>query len=245
MADGQPLKKPPGYMDPATPAMRTPPPGQRKPVVPPVFYQTNKKKRNCCRICCCCVCCLVVFIIIICAISCALFYIWFQPKIPSFHFRELELDRFSITPNKRDGTALLDSKAIIRVEAKNPNTKLKIHYGVTEVSLNLDEEVDLGSTTLPGFVQPPNNMTLLKFNVGVENEVIDSSSGTRLSTRVKNENTEVNAAVKTKVGVGIWKTKIGMLPVNVNCGGITLKQLNDGSGSPKCSFNTLRWITIH
>ncbi|KAL9234524.1 hypothetical protein vseg_009386 [Gypsophila vaccaria] len=240
MADGQPLKRPPGYMDPNRPAPRPPPAAQRKPVVPQGFYQTNNKKRSCCRICCCCVCCVVLFFVILVAIATALFYTWFQPKVPSFHFKGLELDRFKVEV-KRDGTALLDSRAIIRVEAINPNTKLKIHYGETEVSLTLDKEIQLGSTTLPDFVQPPNNMTLLKFNLGVDNVLIDSSTGMKLSTRVKNEDAEINAMVNTKVGIGIGKTKIGMLPVNVNCGGITLQQLNQGGISPKCSFTTLQW----
>ncbi|XP_074272942.1 NDR1/HIN1-like protein 6 [Silene latifolia] len=236
MADGLglPLKKPPGYIDP-TPRPRPPPTGPK-----PAFYQPKKKKNSCCRICCCCVCFVIVFLILILAIGGGIFYAWFQPKIPVFGFRPLELDRFNISV-KPDGTALLDSKAVVRVEAKNPNSKLEIYFGETEVSLSFDKETQLGSATLSSFVQPSNNVTLLKFVLSEENQLIDSSTGTRLKKRVKNEDVEVNVAVKTKIGIGVWKVKIGMLPINVNCGGITLKQLDDGQTSPKCSFNTLRW----
>ncbi|XP_074263383.1 NDR1/HIN1-like protein 6 [Silene latifolia] len=237
MATGPSLKKPPGFMDPATPP---PPAGAQKPVIPPTFYQTKKEKRNCCRNCCCCICCLIFFLIIIIGILCGLFFAWFQPKVPIFHFSRLELDRFNINV-KSDGNSLLDSKAVIRVEANNPNSKLEIYYGDTEVMLNLDEEISLGSATLPGFVQPVNNVTLLKYTLGVNDEVIDSSLALRLNRGMKNDDIEVNAAVLTKVGIGVGKVKIGMLPVNVICKGISLKQLDDGNVSPKCSFNTLRW----
>lgn len=104
-----------------------------------------------------------------------------------------------------------------------------------------DEEIELGSASLPAFKQPANNVTLLKFTAETGKKVVDSTTGLKLKDRVKNEQVVVNAAVKTKVGVGVFNTKFGMLPVNVNCGGITLKQINDGKTSPKCSFNTLRW----
>uniref|UniRef100_A0A803M4Y0 Uncharacterized protein n=2 Tax=Chenopodium quinoa TaxID=63459 RepID=A0A803M4Y0_CHEQI len=118
---------------------------------------------------------------------------------------------------------------------------MKIYYGETEVSLTADQETELGSATVGAFKQPANNVTLLKFTAVVAKGVVDSTTGKKLKDRVKSEQVVVNAAVKTKVGIGVFKTKIGMLPVNVNCGDVSLKQLNDGKTSPTCSFNTLRW----
>uniref|UniRef100_A0A803KZI7 Uncharacterized protein n=1 Tax=Chenopodium quinoa TaxID=63459 RepID=A0A803KZI7_CHEQI len=118
---------------------------------------------------------------------------------------------------------------------------MKIYYGETKVSLTADHETELGSATVGAFKQPANNVTLLKFTVVVAKGVVDSTTGKRLKDRVKSEQVVVNAAVKTVVGIGVFKTKIGMLPVNVNCGDVSLKQLNDGKTSPTCSFNTLRW----
>ncbi|XP_010669432.2 NDR1/HIN1-like protein 6 [Beta vulgaris subsp. vulgaris] len=244
MADGA-LKKPPGFRDSNGPPQYRPPPqtaGPRKPPVPS-YYQPKQKRRSCCCRCCCCFICILFILFLLFIAFFGIFYAWYQPKLPIFKFRPVELNRFNITA-KPDGTALLDSKIIIRVEVKNPNSKIKIYYDVTEVTLMADEEIELGSASLPAFKQPANNVTLLKFTAETGKKVVDSTTGLKLKDRVKNEQVVVNAAVKTKVGVGVFNTKFGMLPVNVNCGGITLKQINDGKTSPKCSFNTLRWINV-
>lgn len=241
MADGQPLKKPPGFADPVKPP---PPMGPRKPAVPPTFYQTKKKRRSCCRICCCFICFLILIIIIFLGVAIAIFYLWFQPKMPVFRLRPVEMDRFNITI-KPDKTTLLDSQTVIRVEVKNPNGKLRIYYGETGVTLTVDQETQLGTATIPAFRQPTNNVTVLKFTAEVDNQVIDETTASALKKRMESQQVEVDAEVKTKVGLGIGSWKIGMLPVTVNCGGVTLKQLNDGNSNPKCSFHTLRWIAIH
>ncbi|KNA07414.1 hypothetical protein SOVF_172090 [Spinacia oleracea] len=243
MADGGALKKPPGFRDSSStapsskPPSRPPPP--RKPSVPS-YYQPKRKRRGCCCRCFCCFLCLLLLLLLFLLAFFGIFYIWYQPKLPIFRFRPIDLERFNVTVNP-DGTALLDSLMIIRVEARNPNSKMKVYYGETKVSLTGDQETGLGSSTVPAFVQGTNNVTLLKFTAAVQKGAMDSTTGKRLKDRVKNAEVVVTAAVKTKVGVGVFKTRFGMLPVNVNCGGITLKQLNDGKTYPKCSFNTLRW----
>ncbi|KAK9757861.1 hypothetical protein RND81_01G191100 [Saponaria officinalis] len=246
MADNNvlPLKKPPAYNTNPTPKPQPQTAGPLKPPVRRMVYRPKREKRSCCRVFCCCFCIFIILLILIIGIAIGIFFAWFQPKLPVFKFRPLELNRFNVTV-KPDGTALLDSKAIVRVEAKNPNSKLKIYYGDTEFSLTFDEETQMGTGTLPRFMQPNKNVTILKVILDMDKQVIDSTTGSKLKTRVKSENVEVNVEVKTKVGIGIGKMKIGMLPVNINCGGIKLKQLDHGNSSPKCSYNTLRWITIH
>ncbi|KAL9228876.1 hypothetical protein vseg_004408 [Gypsophila vaccaria] len=238
-----PLKKPPAYSAPA-PNPQPRPTGPVKPRIRPLVYRPGKRRRSCCRVFCCCLCVFIVLLVVTVGVAVGILIAWFQPKLPIFKFRPLELTRFNVT-GQPDGTALLDSKAIVRVEAKNPNGKLRIYYGDIKVSLTLDEETQMGSDTLPRFMQPAKNVTILKVVLNVDKQVIDSSVGSKLKTRVKNENVEVNVEVKTKVGIGIGNVKIGMLPVNINCGGIKLKQLDNGKTSPKCTYNTLRWITIH
>lgn len=245
MADNGALRKPPGFRDSSTAPLKPPPQAAaaataaapRKPVAPPSYYRPQKKRRGCCFRCCCCFLCVIFVFLLLLVAFIGLFYAWYQPKIPVFRFRPIELDRFNITA-KPDGTAVLDSQITIRFEVNNPNGKMSIYYGETKVTLTGDKETQLGSASYPEFKQPANNVTLLRFTA-VQKTGVDSTTGKKLKDRVKSEQMEVNAAVNTKVGIGVFNKKVGMIPVNVNCGGVTLKELNGGKTSPKCSFNTL------
>ncbi|KAL2892055.1 NDR1/HIN1-like protein 13 [Bienertia sinuspersici] len=248
MTDNGALKKPPGYKDSSTPtpplkpppqaAASAVPPPRKPPVVPPSYYKPKKKRRSCCCRCCCCFLCIILFLIVLILAFVGIFYLLYQPKLPTFVLRPIELDRFNVTP-KPDGTAVLNSQITIRVEVKNPNSKIKIYYGETEVSLKGDEETQLGSASVGAFEQPTNNVTLLRVTAKVDKQEVDGAVGKKLMERVKNKLVVVNAEVKTKIGIGVFNTKFGMIPVEVNCGGVTLKQLNHGNTSPKCSFNSL------
>ncbi|GAB4844557.1 hypothetical protein Ancab_037939 [Ancistrocladus abbreviatus] len=234
------LKKPPGYRDPNSPSPgQTPPKPARRPLPPSLHHTGNSKRRKCCRLCCCCTCFLILFLIIFLAIAGGLFYLWFSPKLPVFRLRPVELELFNITTAK-DGSAFLDSAITIRVEIRNPNEKLRIYYGETRISLMADGETNLGSASVGGFTQEKKNVTVLKFTTQMEKEEIDGSTANRLSSRVKSQSVLIDAEGNTKVGIGVGKLKIGMLGVNLRCGDMSLKQLNDGN-PPKCTINTLQW----
>ncbi|XP_057532176.1 NDR1/HIN1-like protein 6 [Amaranthus tricolor] len=236
------LKKPPGFRDTTTPSK--PPLGPKKPVVRKAIYQPKKERRNCCRGCCCCFTCFIFLFFLLIIAFFGIFYAWYQPKIPIFRFKPIEFNRFVVTP-KSDGTAIINSQITFRVEVKNPNSNIKIYYGETKVSITADQETELGSASVPEFTQRIHNITLLKFTAGLDNRIVDSTVGIKLKERVKNKKVVLNAEVKTKIGIGVFNVKIGMLPVNVNCGGLSLKEINDGNSSPKCSFNTLRWYNYN
>ncbi|KAJ8427387.1 hypothetical protein Cgig2_000516 [Carnegiea gigantea] len=243
MEAGQPLKKPPGYGGPATPSPLQP---GRPTMPPPSYYKPMPRKRKnyrpfTCRRCCCWCLCIFLFILILFAVAGGIFYLWFQPRSPIFRFRPIEINRFNITKQPGSDTARLDSQAVIRVEVKNPNNKLRIYYGNTAVTLTADQDTELGSAAVAAFVQPTNNVTMLKFATKVENGGIDVTVADALAARVQSKTVVITAAVKTKVGIGVGKLKLGMLAVNVNCGDVSLKQLNDAHASPKCTFTTLRW----
>ncbi|GMH00445.1 hypothetical protein Nepgr_002284 [Nepenthes gracilis] len=237
------LKKPPGYRDPnslSSDQTRLP---VRKPVLPPSYYYDKEtKRRKRCRMCCCCFFTLLIAFLIFLGVAGGVIYLWFMPKLPVFRVRSVELDQFNIS-SKEDAT-YLDSETTTRLEVKNPNEKMTIYYGQTTVTLTADGETDLGSASLPGFAQGRKNVTVLKFTTRAENQVIDDSGGKMLGARVKSQAVRIDVEAKTKVGVGVGSLKIGMLGLNVLCGAVSLKQLNNGD-PPKCTINTLLWINIH
>ncbi|XP_044502370.1 NDR1/HIN1-like protein 13 [Mangifera indica] len=247
MADvqkGKPiLQKPPGYKDPTVPVQRNPRAPPRKLVLPPSFHQ-KKQRMSFRRICCCSFCILTLLLVTIISISFAVFYLWFDPKLPVFHLQSFSFRFFNVSV-KTDGT-YLNVATLTRVEARNPNEKLTYYYGVSEVEVSAgkDKEIEFGSKNLAGFTQAKHSMTSLKIETK-NNQLVEDGAGTRLMSRYKNKDMVVNVDIRTRVGVGWkgWKIRPLNLGVNVICGGVTLKTLN--GEMPKCTINLLKWINIH
>ncbi|XP_022769730.1 NDR1/HIN1-like protein 13 [Durio zibethinus] len=238
------LQKPPGYKDPnataVQPGFRPPP---RKRVLPPSFHP-KKTKSSCCRVCCCCFC-IFFFILFLLIIICgAVFYLWFDPKLPSFHVQSFRISRFNVT-KKPDGT-YLDATTTARIEVKNPNGKMTYYYGHTEVDVSIGEggdETELGTKTVHDFSLGKQKTTSLKVETKASNKLVVDGVGKRLLTRYRSKTLPLNVEARTKVGVGVAGLKIGMVGVTVKCDGITMKQL-DGGDMPKCVINTLKWLNI-
>ncbi|KAH7578016.1 hypothetical protein JRO89_XS01G0328900 [Xanthoceras sorbifolium] len=231
------LQKPPGYRDPTLPVHSTPKVTPRKPVLPPAF-QPKKKRRSCCRICCCCCCVFLLILILLISISLLIFYLWFDPKLPVFHLQSFSFRRFNVT-EKPDGT-YLDVQTLTRVEVRNPNGKLTYDYGKSEVEITTgdDDEIDLGSTKLPGFTQAKKNTTSLKIETKSD-QLIDPGPATRLKRRQKNKDLVVKVVVRSSVGLGVGGWKMRPVGVNVICGDVSLKRLD--SSMPRCIINIFKW----
>ncbi|KAF8026954.1 hypothetical protein BT93_E0013 [Corymbia citriodora subsp. variegata] len=236
------LQKPPGYRDPSAPVHPAPRQPFRKPVMPPSMYP-KKKRRSCCRACCCCFCILIFLILIILVLAGAVFYLWFNPKVPVFHLQSLNFPRFVVTV-KPDGT-YLDARTALRVEVKNPNQKLGLYYGGTNVDISLGKDggIALGSVSLPGFSQGKRNVTSLKVVTEVRNELVEDGAGSGLKSGYRSKSLAVNVKVQTSVGANVQGWKTGTVGVNVECGEVTLKDV-EGGGMPKCKINLLHWITL-
>ena len=234
------LQKPPGYRDPTTtpgkPAIARPPP--RKPVLPPSFHP-KKRRRNWCRTCCCFVFVFFILLILVVAIAGGLFYLWFDPKLPVFHLQSFRVPKFNVTV-KPDGT-YLDAETVTRIEIKNPNGKLAIYYGGTQVGVTVGEdETELGSKEVSGFTQGKKNTTSLKVETSVKNQLVDDGSGTKLKNGFKNKGLVVDVEARTRVGFIVQGLKIGTVGVNALCGAVSLKKLDSGD-MPKCSVNLFKW----
>ncbi|KAF9614568.1 hypothetical protein IFM89_019315 [Coptis chinensis] len=241
------LQKPPGYRDhPNHHRPVPPPPPPRKPVFPPSFNPTPKRRRNYCRCFCCFLCTSLFFLILLLFIFSALFYLWFEPKLPVYHLQTIQFPRFNVTV-KRDGT-FLTAHTMVRFEAKNPNSKITFHYGETHVQITIGDDVELGATSAPGFTQVKGNTTLLKFDTQVSNALINDADGMSLMSDVKTKKIMVSVEVRTKFGLTLdsWHWTLGKMDVKVLCNDVTLKGLDGGvDDNPKCTINFLKWINVH
>lgn len=246
------LQKPPGYRDPNMATSPPPPPPiaarpqqqqqqmRKSAATIPTSFRPKKKRRSCCRFCCCFVCITLVLLIFLFLIGTAIFYLWFDPKLPIFSLASFRLDGFKLSDDP-DG-ALLSATAVARVEMRNPNTKLVFYYGNTAVEMSVgsgNDETGMGETTVNGFRQGPKNSTSVKVETTVKNQLVERGLAKRLATKFQSKDLVINVVAKTKVGLGVAGIKIGMLAVNLRCGGVSLNKLD--TDSPKCSLNTLKW----
>ncbi|KAG7570675.1 Late embryogenesis abundant protein LEA_2 subgroup [Arabidopsis thaliana x Arabidopsis arenosa] len=241
------LQKPPGYRDPNMSSPPPPPPisqqPMRKAVPMPTSYRPKKKRRSCCRFCCCCICITLVLFIFLLLVGTAVFYLWFDPKLPTFSLASFRLDGFKLADDP-DG-ASLSATAVARVEMKNPNSKLVFYYGNTAVEMSVgtgNDETGMGETTVNGFRQGPKNSTSVKVETTVKNELVERGLAKRLAAKFQSKDLVINVVAKTKVGLGVGGIKIGMLAVNLRCGGVSLNKLD--TDSPQCTLNTLKWLNI-
>ncbi|KAL9672685.1 hypothetical protein QQ045_028937 [Rhodiola kirilowii] len=221
-----PLKKPPGYRDPSAP------------VYPPL--RRRKKRINFC----CCSCCLIVFILLLFSlIAIAVFYLWFNPKLPIFHLQSLRLDPFNVSVES-DST-FLTATATARIEARNPNNLLDVRYAdmAANVKIGDGERTDLGSGSQAGFIQGKKNATSLKFETKVRHVAVADSTGSKLKGKWKSGDLTVNVEMKTGVGFGAKGWRIRPVGIRVLCGSVTLKKLDDDA-LPKCSINLFKWINL-
>lgn len=232
------LQKPPGYRDPDAPVQPLPKPPQRRPL-PPSMYP-KKRRRSWCRTCCCCSCVFFLVLILLILAAAVIFFLWFNPKVPVFHFRSFQVSRFNVSV-KSDGT-YLDAETVSHVEVKNPNQKLGLYYGNTHVVVRIgggEDETVLGSSTVPAFAQEKRNVTSLKVKTEGRKQVADGV-GPRLKSGFKSKSLAVKVEVRTRVGIKVEGWRVGAVSVNVKCGGTSLKSLQGGD-MPKCTINLLKW----
>lgn len=236
------LPRPPGYRDPNHPVKSARRPLPTKTLVPPSFQPRKRRSRQWCRLCLYCLILLLITVILLMIISGGLFYIWFDPKLPVFHLQSIKFPTFSVT-KKSDGT-YLKAKMVARIEVRNPNEKIIYHFGESKVETTTgDEEVNLGSTSLPKFTQEKGNATSLKTVTKVNNELIEDRIGSKILHQFKSKKLKVKMNVKTRVGIGVAGMKTGLLGAEVFCGGVTLKETESGE-MPRCVMKILQWIII-
>ncbi|KAJ6328743.1 hypothetical protein OIU77_010431 [Salix suchowensis] len=105
---------------------------------------------------------------------------------PSLYYRDSPSGNLRVT-KKSDGT-YLTAKMVARIEVRNPNEKIMYHFGESEVGTTMgDEEVNLGSTSLPKFKQEKGNATSLKTVTSVKSELVEDRIGSAILNQFKNK----------------------------------------------------------
>ncbi|KAM0944479.1 hypothetical protein DsansV1_C11g0109271 [Dioscorea sansibarensis] len=253
------LQKPPGYREasapPASAAPRPPGPPRKPPQLPRTLRYPGKPpaRRRRARACCCRLCCWLSLILIaiafLIAVTGALAYLWFQPRLPLFRIQSLRVSRFNVSGSD-GGPFFLDASMAMTIQAANPNGKMGLTYSDLEADVSIaadddDGDVDMGTAVALGFVQGKKNSTAVKFAVVAKRLGVDEAVGKRMSATYASKELKFRVEVKTKVGVSVGGKSTGRVPIRVECGAVSLKQAARGSATdsmlPHCHINLLRW----
>lgn len=236
-----PLQRPPGYRDPDKPPRR--PPAHRAIRLPPSLQPAKRRRGSCCRICCCCFCVILIILILVLISAVLTFYLWFEPRLPEFHFESIKFTKFNVSTTA-DGP-VLDTESTVVVEVKNPNQDLGIVYGKTDVLLSgVNGDACLGEQTVAGFTQGKGNVRTLKLKMKVERMILDSRSAEQLKKGFKSKSLLLNAEIRSAIGIkhGRWAT--APVAVEVFCDGMRLSQLQTGGSIRKCRIKLFNLIFI-
>ncbi|KAK4268847.1 hypothetical protein QN277_022079 [Acacia crassicarpa] len=237
------LQKPPGYKDPNNPHPPKPrPPLARKPVLPLSLRSKHQRRRRCYRKCCCVLCVFILIIIVALIVAASFIYVVYDPQPPVFHLQSFRVPRLNIT-EKPDGT-YLDASTVARVEVKNPNSKIQWYFGETRLAISTDGgNVNLGEKTIPGFSIKAKDVTLLKAETSVKDQILVDNEGKNLKGKFRSREFVPSVEVRTRVGLNVQSLKIGTVGITAVCGEVTLKKLEAGA-MPKCTITLLKWINI-
>ncbi|KAK1268195.1 hypothetical protein QJS04_geneDACA008140 [Acorus gramineus] len=142
------LQKPPGYRDPNAPP---PPPKPKQVVLPAAFRHQPPRKRHpkrcTCRFCCCLVLLGLLFLLFVVSVVGAVSFMWFQPRVPSFHLQSIVPVRLNVS-SRADGT-FVSARTVVRLLAYNPNSKIRFDFqknknGEDEVRYMVEVRTRLG-----------------------------------------------------------------------------------------------------
>lgn len=250
------LPKPPAYKDSNAAARLPLKPPPKALVIPSSSSRYPKKKkrqrrRSCCRTSCCCTFIVILILTVSFLLAGGFFYLWYDPKAPVFHLQSFRFTQFNVSASKEaDDGLYLDVSTESRVELKNPNQKLGLYYGSSQVYIRLlnvgGDEIDLGSKTLPGFTQEKRNATSLKVVTPLTHVELVGGDRDRevkkLKSDVQRKLLRVTVEVRTKLGIKLNDNlRIGSVVVIAKCKNVQLKRIQVEGFMPKCSIHLWDW----
>ncbi|CAN8310883.1 unnamed protein product [Cochlearia groenlandica] len=241
------LQKPPGFREQQDPSSATPPGTATLPRLrprPPSFYPENKRRSSRCGVLCCCVCIVVAVILLLLIIAVAVFFIWYNPKLPVIRLAAFKISNFNFSGGKTndDGWSFLTSNATAMLNFRNRNGKLTFYYGDADVAVILGEkdfETNLGSTKVKGFIGKPGNRTDVIIQTIVRNRQVDDPTAKRLRAELKSKRLLVKVTAKTKIGLAVGSRRFVTVDVSLKCGRVRLQTLD--TKMTKCTIKILKW----
>ena len=176
----------------------------------------------------CCACCLwltlvLVGLVFLGAIALGVFYVIYHPQLPTFAVTSLRLAALNVS----DADSVT-SRIEFTVTARNTNEKIAFAYGDISAAFAADG-TDIGSGTVPGFVHPVENTTVIKGSASATAATVDPVQAASLRSKKSHA---MSVEMDSKVGFQIGRFKSKRLNVRVLCGGFTAGLAKPPAPSP-------------
>ncbi|KAL5220665.1 hypothetical protein ABZP36_025378 [Zizania latifolia] len=200
--------RPPPSMVPG----RVPPPPTYRPKPMQAPPRRRRSGRGWCCACCLWLTLVVVGLVFLGAIAAGVFYVMYHPQLPSFAVTSVRLAALNVS----DSDAVT-SRIEYTVTARNPNDKIAFAYGDIAAAFSADG-ADVGDGTVPGFLHPAGNTTVIKGSASATAATIDPFQADILRSKKSHA---MSVEMDSKVGFQIGRYKSKNINVRVLCAGFT------------------------
>lgn len=188
-----------------------PPPMYRpKPMQPPP--RRRRSGRGWCCACCLWLTLVLVGLVFLGAIAVGVFYVMYHPQPPTFAVTSLRLAALNVS----DADSVT-SRIEFTVTARNTNEKIAFAYGDIGSAFTADG-TDIGDGTVPGFVHPPGNITVIKGSASATAATVDPVQAASLRSKKSHA---MSVEMDSKVGFQIGRFKSKRINVRVLCSGFS------------------------
>lgn len=199
-----------------------PPPMYRpKPMQPPP--RRRQSGRGWCCACCLWLTLVLVGLVFLGAITLGVFYVIYHPQLPTFAVTSLRLAALNVSDSDS-----VTSRIEFTVTARNTNEKIAFAYGDIAAAFSADG-TDIGDGTVPGFVHPAGNTTVIKGSASAAAVTVDPVEADSLRSKKTHG---MSVEMDSKVGFQIGRFKSKRLNVRVLCGGFTAGLAKPPAPSP-------------
>ncbi|KAL5226556.1 hypothetical protein ABZP36_014821 [Zizania latifolia] len=191
---------------------RVPPPPMYRPKPMQAPPRRRRSRRGWCCACCLWLTLVVVGLVFLGAIAAGVFYVMYHPQLPSFAVTSLRLAALNVS----DSDAVT-SRIEYTVTARNPNDKIAFAYGDIAAAFSADG-ADVGDGTVPGFLHPAGNTTVIKGSASASAAAVDPVQANSLRSKKSHS---MSVEMDSKVGFQVGRFKSKRINVRVLCSGFT------------------------
>uniref|UniRef100_A0A0E0FNE8 Late embryogenesis abundant protein LEA-2 subgroup domain-containing protein n=2 Tax=Oryza TaxID=4527 RepID=A0A0E0FNE8_ORYNI len=202
---------------------RVPPPPMYRPKPMQAPARRRRSRRGWCCACCLWMTLVVVGLVFLGAIAAGVFYVAYHPQLPTFAVTSLRLAALNVS----DSDAVT-SRIEFTVTARNPNDKIAFAYGDIAAAFAADG-ADVGDGTVPGFVHPAGNTTVIKGDASAAAATVDPLVANGLRSRKSHA---MSVEMDSKVGFQIGRFKSKRINVRVLCAGFTAALAKNTPSAP-------------
>jgi len=171
-----------------------------------------KRQRNFCCRCIKWICCILFILIVAIAVSVAILYAVFRPKIPKFSVDRLQITDFNVSTD-----STIYSQLAVDVTARNPNKKIGIYYLDDSYLGVFYTGTELCKGQLPAFYQGHKNTTNLAVTLTGNNVQITSDMVSSLRAQQQEGSIPLRLKANVPVKIKFGKLKTMKITFRVRC----------------------------